>query len=238
MERLGEDIGGLVGAHGGGGDLVICSTTVTDLLYNREDLNSLFRAAVQRQCGMAVDQIISTYECASWGYALRSLSRHGGGGGRATVLAMDANLPHFEFWARDQVWGRSGHGTLVLSVDLKPGFEDDLVIGCAKPGQGLHAFARAVQKAAGTWENLRVFVPFLTPEMCPVLDRLPARKRVGSNLYETYGHCFGSDPRIGLGERKKSSPDDPVRDAVVGSFALNGCYCLARLTHQANGTEP
>ena len=232
VEELGVWVGDLARRHGAArgaepAPIVICSTTISDLLYDCDDLNRAFRCHVERESGAAVDQIISTYECASWGFALRYLARRGGG--PVTLIIMDVNLPHFAFWGRDQVWGRSGHGVAVLGLELAPGFAADFRVGCAAPGRGLFEFVRALQSSAEEAASAPIFVPFLTPAMRPVIERTTVCARVAPNLYDRYGHCFGSDPWIGLIDRLDGTPEARPERVVVGSFALNGYYCLAHV---------
>lgn len=189
-----------------------------------------FENAFHARCGHRLHGIVNAYLCAGWGFALRHLMRNTAL--RCVALCIvDLDLHDMEWQLEHPVIGRSGFGmsTLLFELPQHPARLPE----CGGPFAN-SAFSEFVMALRG--HRLRhgaalTFIPFTQPALYDTAQRVLAGKLLAPNRYDAWGHCFGSDPWIGLIEwRSTTEPatGQPLQTRVLaGAFGFNGYYTLS-----------
>jgi hypothetical protein len=214
-------------------DYIVCTTNLTPLVIGDPALSARFLDGIGRACGLRPAAILAAYECAGWGYALRFYARHTEAR-RVLVTIVDVDLHNYSLLTSDMYWGRSGYGATTLLLDLPRDEALNVVTGWAphtRTGWGNHirAFANLghaikIRQLAG--ERHFVSAPFLPPEVRQTLERIVASDRLFPNRLATYGHCFGSDPWIGVIEWLHANAPTGEEKVIVASLAHNGYHTM------------
>jgi len=207
---------------------VACSTGLSPNYSEFNEYNRLFRRRIYEKSGIEPTMYITSYECANWGYLLRYLQRQPDTQ-NILMLILDVNLPYFEASIYNAAWERSGFGLTILNLTLNPGPEDHLLLGHTKTENGYFEFLRGIKSFADKFPDLRLSMPFF-----PAAQRRLLAQSFGARAlpdrHDEYGHCFGSDPWIGLIRHLKADPSARRSDLITASFALGGYYCAARVS--------
>lgn len=206
-------------------DHYLCSTIV-DMCFSAGQVRWADLAA---QPG-APQTFVNAYECASWGYALRHAFRKRPEARFALVSILDANVHNFEFWVYNPNWEHSGFGITTLLVERDPAVPADLLTGYASGGNPMMEFAVAVRRAAQARGGTTLSMPFFPAHIGAMLSRVLDKTDRLPDLHPRFGHCFGSDPWVGLLAAHDAAPVDGERKFLACSLALNGYHCSASVT--------
>ena len=210
---------------------VICSTILSALLVDSDVLAAELAIGVRSKTkGWPQPMIVSAYECASWGYALRYLASRRCDGD-VVISIVDVDIHNFTHWERHSAWGASGFGVTSMWLDLAPTVADCIRAGAARSANGLMELGRAIVEFNGTVPaGVAVHAPFFPTATRSMLERVTTGVILAPDRHPQYGHCFGSDPWISLitdlMERGDAAADDTV---VLCSLALNGYFAIAGL---------
>jgi hypothetical protein len=214
-------------------DCVVCTTNLTPLVVGDPVLSTRFLDGIGRSCGLRPATILASYECAGWGYALRFYAQHTAAR-QVLVTIVDVDLHNYSTLTSDMYWGRSGYGVTTLLLELPIGEPLSIATGWAphtRTGWGNHirAFANlshAIKIRQLGGERHFVSAPFLPPEVRQTLERVVGADRLFPNRLGTYGHCFGSDPWIGVIEWVTGTPPTRGEKVIVASLAHNGYHTM------------
>ncbi len=186
----------------------------------------LLRAAAVSEAATPL-ALLSIYECAGWGYAIRFFEDFMTGPHLLVSIA-DADFHDLNKNLEDVRIGRLGFGltTLLLSVSPRQGAAAEPA--GPFPDGGLREFMRALRTRSESVDG-PTFIPFLKPELRELAERLVGRHQLSPNLHDAYGHCFGSDPWIGIMDWVAESALQAPRDVLAGTIAINGYYAVCRV---------
>ncbi len=205
---------------------IVCSTTLGETLsWTGLSWNSLQSIAGFKRFDGDFGVFVDAYECASWGYAIR-FARGVLGAQRVLLSIVDGNLLDLAYWKSSSDWGVSGFVSTQLALELGEVRESQCQTGfCAG---GMAEFAMHVRRAAGQAEEARVAIPFCPPRTRSMFARALKRSKLTEDLYYLHGHCFGSDPWMGIAYDNDQSPLS-AKIYLACSLALRGYFAIYRI---------
>lgn len=209
--------------------LFITSTIMSSSMIETGLENDLIVNHFERNMGLT-PIITCAYECAGWGYILRTALR-AGLTGRFMIVINDVNIPAHSYWTFNPYWGKSGFGITVITLDLSASDMDHLVVEAHERSYALRAFRTSLARQAADRPNAIVSSPFFPMPTSRVYRAIAKIPQELDNLHDEFGHCFGSDPWIGLIVNQAQST---TNEAVIGSLALNGYFSVAALQMDPN----
>lgn len=179
------------------------------------------------------DNFVSSYECASWGYCLRYAARELQPGEMVAISVLDINILNLGYWDANPNWGTSGFGlaTVILTLDG----DSDITCTIAKSVNAFGEFCLDMRSRAQADPEALLVPPFFPHDIASMYTKLVPEDRRTPNLTDHWGHCFGSDPWVGLIEQTRTTPDWPDRVYTATSVALNGYWVMARLRLARDG---
>ena len=205
-------------------EAVIVASTILDCrLTASAGTLAGFEAALQARAGRPLHGIVNAYLCAGWGFALRHAMRHTGLR-RLALCIIDVDLHDMQWQMEHPVIGRSGFGLSTLLFELPPAA---LQPQCAGPfgNSGFNEFVMALRAHGQRHGAMPTFMPFTQPALHATAQRVLHGVPLAPNRYDTWGHCFGSDPWIGLIE----APPTASTRVLAGAIGFNGYYTLCAI---------
>lgn len=193
----------------------------------------LLQPATQRPGVPRFDNFVLAYECASWGYCLRYAKRFLKPGECVAISVLDLNIFDLTYWDANPNWGQSGFG--LATVILRMSDQDTFDCRTAKSANGFGEFCLDLRRIAKEDAVSTLVPPYFPAEIAAMYTNLVPEDRRTENFAETWGHCFGSDPWVGLIIEAKAGRATPDRQFIATSVALNGYWALATLTLNPNG---
>ena len=211
---------------------VVCSTVLSGLcpqsVCSDTLLDGMQAAGIERPAAL-----LRAYECSGWGYALRFHALHTATR-RLLVSIVDADLHRSSMFDPAGPWGRSGFGVTALLFELPGQPLRNLAIGRSdrRPGtwgSDTRSFANlvhAVRQRRARADLSMIFVHFMVRHIRGALEHVVGTERISPNRFDSYGHCFGADPWIGIIEwqRTRCLPGPAV--VTAASLSNNGYYTL------------
>jgi hypothetical protein len=193
---------------------------------------------------------INTYECASWGYSLRYYLKQVPDSRYLLVSILDANVLRLNFWKQNENWGKSGFGlcTFLLEVDqdepaAKSGAKQDGLAGnspdnlitasCAVTYNSTPEFATIIRRMVTGKEDITLSLPFFPENIRQIFTRMLGSFKQLPDLHDRWGHCFGSDPWLSIINQGVTQGFQEPTKILACSIALNGYYCMAEVTANA-----
>jgi len=143
------------------------------------------------------------------------------------LCIVDLDLHHMEWQLEHPVIGRSGFGMSTLLFELPAGA--GLLPACGGPyaNSAFSEFVMALRAHRLHHGVAPTFIPFVQPGLYATAQRVLSGQALAPNRYDTWGHCFGSDPWIGLIEAAAADgPGVPSR-ILAGAFGFNGYYTVS-----------
>lgn len=206
----------------------LCSTVL-----NATSMDAWYsRPVLTQEIGRLVDcpppSGVLAYECASWAFILRRLQASKRPG-RILVQIADMDSKGFSFWGTNRIWGASGFGLSTLVFDYVPQDEPCVWTNAAETRNPVMDFARSVKFLAAGFPRDRVSLPYFPAVQFQSIERICSGMDLAPNRHADYGHCFGSDPWIGLIEGCRADPARRNRTWICASYALNGYFGMARV---------
>jgi hypothetical protein len=166
--------------------------------------------------------------CAGWGYALSYFLRHTDS--RLVMLSMVDVDTHDLAYHRNHVQiGKLGFAITTLLLELPVDRIDKVQTGGPFGGSAFKEFVLALRQHNDLHKPAVSFIPFFGPGLSSIAERIIGAANLGANRYEDYGHCFGSDPWIGIIEWLQSHPLDERINVSAGMVALSGYFALCDL---------
>ena len=189
---------------------------------------------------------INTYECASWGYSLRYYLKQVPDSRYLLVSILDANVLRLNFWKQNENWGKSGFGlcTFLLEVHsdesqaIQDGSEDNSVgnsitASCAATYNSTPEFATIIRRMVTGKDDITLALPFFPENIRQIFTRMLGGFKQLPDLHDRWGHCFGSDPWLSIINQGVTQGFQESTKILACSIALNGYYCMAEVTANA-----
>ena len=212
----------------------VVNSTIMNMCFTVGDFSlHRFRSMVATRMPSAVPAfILSAYECAGWGYSLRFCLKRFPNAQYVLVTILDANVYDFEFWLYNSNWEKSGFGCTTLLFEKNGPVGDELLVGSVRGNNSLMEFAFAVNRVARGDGGAVVALPCFPQRIFETLTKSLASFEILPNGHSEWGHCFGSDPWLGI---LKSRIDDGRNAAFIAcSLALNGYFCILKVRVHPN----
>jgi hypothetical protein len=204
----------------------VASTILDNSMTVSDEAVRRFGAALHAHGGHRLHGIVNAYLCAGWGYVLRHAMRNTALR-RVALCIVDLDLHHMEWQLEHPVIGRSGFGMSTLLFELPAGA--GLLPACGGPyaNSAFSEFVMALRAHRLHHGVAPTFIPFVQPGLYATAQRVLSGQALAPNRYDTWGHCFGSDPWIGLIEAAAAGgPGVPSR-ILAGAFGFNGYYTVS-----------
>lgn len=228
----GRQLAAAVAAHGQVPETTFVASTLLDPSVTTQPPALLrFCAAFEAASGQRLHGLVNAYLCAGWGFVLRHAMRNTRLR-RIALSIVDLDL-HDMAWQLDHpVIGRSGFGMSALLFDLPPARE--ALPGCGGPfaNSAFTEFVMALRTPRARHGLAPTFLPFTQPALHGTAERVLGADTLAPNRYARWGHCFGSDPWIGMIEWLATQPDEspaPTTRVLAGAIGFNGYYTVSAL---------
>ncbi len=206
---------------------LVCTTYLSMYLTGDVSMCNRLFDHIEAQQLPRPQALIQPYQCAGWGYALRYAGR-GGCAQRVVLTIADVDLHDLQGCRSHPLIGASGFGVTCVLIDLEEGAELPSCNG-PYPNSGFSEFLHAVRSQRRVHGCTPTFLPFLIPEMRTIAERLLGKDDLGANRHAAYGHCFGSDPWIGLLEWLQADKSGKENIVTLGAVAYDGYFTLGRV---------
>lgn len=244
---IASQIGAIVpGEAAGMADLILTSTVISGAFSGSQAVGRRLFDTIESGCGVRPIGHLHTYMCTGWGYALRWFSRHTDA--RLVMISIvDVDVHDMSYHRQHQHIGKLGFAITTLLVRLADDRRVTAETGGPYEESAFKEFIRAVRIHNARHTPSVTFIPFFGPGLSGIAAKVLGGEALGQNRHELYGHCFGSDPWIGLIEWVEANPlRDPV-NVTAGAVALSGYYTVCDLgvspqtlvgTRTVGGCEP
>lgn len=215
--------------------LNMIASTMLDLpLANRWMTWSKLRRSIEHGTVAVPTGFVNAYECATWGYLLRYAIARAAGKTHVLMTIVDVNVLDLTMWYQNENWGKSGFGIMSLLFRLpsrESTLENDtpsVTTAVARSGSAVGEFVVELRKLLSAEKNAILSGPFFSPSIYAMFDRVLPTDRLLPNLHDVYGHCFGSDPWLGLIVAAQSANHSIDQSTfLAASVALNGYWAIA-----------
>ncbi len=239
--RLGDEVGGNTrAALEAVGDTrvdrsYLCSTIIDLPLSGDAFDHARFAEAVQAHGPHLPQTFVNAYECSCWGYILRQVAQdvENEGTTRVMINIADVDVLNLTRWRANEAWGASGFGIMTLLLDLGSQARAQIATGSARTEQHVTEFVLATRKFVAETPELPLALPYLPQAVSGMFTRTLAPHDCLPNLNPELGHCFGSDPWVGIVRHRLGRPP-AVERYIATSIALHGYWTLARVRVPAN----
>jgi len=206
---------------------VLCSSYLPKILIDVPERVDRLLKRVAQVGGRRPLGLVQAYECASWGHVWQCQARHGTSRS-LTITVVDTCLYGFTHYASHPSVGASGFG--MTSVNLRLPDDDpagSIEVAGPYPDSGFKEFVRALRDRATRSASKRVMVPFFREDLGAIATRIVGAERTTRNRNTEHGHCFGSDPWIGLAADLTEGVVLPGDVVTLGTLAYNGYFAVA-----------
>ncbi len=205
----------------------VSSTLLSASLTSRTVAVHRFTRAFEAASGLRLHGIVSAYMCAGWGFVLRHALRHTAIR-RIAVCLVDLDLHDLSWHHEHPVIGRSGFGLSALLFDLPEARTALPECGGPHANSAFAELLMALRSHRQRHGLAPTFLPFTQPALHGMAERVLGAKTLTANRYATWGHCFGSDPWIGLIEWLAEAHTPPGR-VLVGAIGFNGYFTVSAI---------
>ena len=209
-------------------DLVLASTVVSGAFSGSQDIGRRLFDTIESGCGMCPIGHMHTYMCTGWGYALRWFSRHTDAR-LVMICIVDVDVHNMSYHRQHQHIGKLGFAITTLLVRLADDRQVTAETGGPYAESAFKEFIRAVRIHNARHTPAVTFIPFFGPGLSEIAAKVLDGGALGLNRHELYGHCFGSDPWIGLIEWVEANPLRAPVNVTAGAVALSGYYTVCDL---------
>jgi hypothetical protein len=206
-------------------DYMLSSTVISGAITGNPAVAGRLFDSMEAHCGARPLAFLHTYMCSGWGYALRYFSHHTDS--RLVMLSIvDVDVHNLQYHLSHPQLGQLGFGISTLLLSLPDSRVETAVTGGPYPDSAFKEFIRALRKHNAARRPAMTFVPFFRPSLAAIVTNTLGKLAVGENRHELDGHCFGSDPWIGIITWLQKYPLHAPVNITAGAVALNGYYTL------------
>lgn len=206
-------------------DLVLVSTVISGAFSGSAATAQQLFDVIESRCGMRPVALLHTYMCAGWGYALRWFSRHTDAR-RVMICIVDVDVHDLDYHRHHRQIGKLGFGITSILLYLANDRTITAVTGGPYAESAFKEFMRALKIHNMRHKPSLTFIPFFGPGLGEIAEKILGRENLGANRHEVYGHCFGSDPWIGIIEWVEANPLRYAVNVTAGAVALSGYFTL------------
>lgn len=227
---VGEQADRLINQTGIAIEQHLMTSTALAAPFNKGDLrwsdaSSMFADV----CRHPPRSLLNSYECSGWGYVLRYLDRITDGNRMVLVSIFDANIYEWDYWKVHYEWGTSGFGLGTLLIELAD-TPDALKVSNARSSNPIAEFAIEIRKQLQSNPDLIGALPFFPLVTQGIFNNTLKQFPRLPDLYEQWGHCFGSDPWLSIVlSRINGNPFGDVKRFLACSLAFSGYFSLAKV---------
>lgn len=239
VERLAEKLGDFAGRAVAGADDTafshyVCSSTL-DISCSGGWLDPVvLTRKIRARSGLAC-AYSNAMQCATWGFLVRQHLVNKPYVRNVLVSIVDANPLEMRFWENNASWGKTSYR--VTSVHLEIPYPDNaegqgerpadaITVGKCNPSVMLYDYALEIQKALTRHADHTIAVPYFEEKMRKGLKRSMNGHACLPDLYEDYGHLYGSDPWISIAMDRERADFDGSGVYLASSIASEGYFCF------------
>jgi hypothetical protein len=233
VDVIGRCVGAQVRAvippgHPGPIDLMLCSTVISGAVTGMSAVADRLFNVIEAECGQRPLAHLHTYECAGWGYALSYFLRHTES--RLVMLSMvDVDIHNLAYHRNHTHIGKLGFAITTLLLELPVDRIDKVRTGGPFGGSAFREFVLALREHNDLHKPTLSFIPFFGPGLSSIAERIIGTANLGVNRHDDYGHCFGSDPWIGIIEYLQRTALDKRINVSAGMVAISGYFALCNI---------
>jgi len=181
----------------------------------------------------AFDNLITGYECASWGYCLRYAFKDMNPGDMIAISILDINVMNISYWESNANWGNSGFGLATIVLTL--GEDNQIECHIAKSINAFGEFCLDLRRVSREQSGVMLVPPYFPSDIAAMYAKIVPQEQRTENLVDDWGHCFGADPWIGLIEEVARGCNWQDTTYFATSVALNGYWTYAKLKLNPKG---
>jgi len=209
-------------------DLMLCSTVISGAITGMTSISDRLFNVIESECRQRPLAHLHTYMCAGWGYALSYFLRHTDS--RLVMLSMvDVDVHDLAYHRAHTQIGKLGFAITTLLLGLPDDRIDKVRTGGPFGGSAFKEFVLALRQHNELHKPALSFIPFFGAGLSSIAERIIGAANLGVNRHDDYGHCFGSDPWIGIIEWLQRSPLRERVNVSAGMVALSGYFALCNV---------
>lgn len=214
------------------------STLSSHHLSDPDSSRDLYKRLIADRAGRWPSPAVNVYECTNWAFLLRDgleKSRAHGRQQRLLVQVVDCDVHGIEAAWKTRTYGHARFG--ILSMDIRinhRGRFGDIVIGSAPAAVSMMKFGSRLRAAARENGGAVVSPPFFPEPARGAFRKMISGMPSLPDHHDRFGHCFGSDPWIGIGLAHPALNSERPQAYLVASLALNGYHAIATVTVEGN----
>jgi hypothetical protein len=209
-------------------DLMLCSTVISGAITGMTSISDRLFDVIESECRQRPLAHLHTYMCAGWGYALSYFLRHTNS--RLVMLSMvDVDIHDLAYHRNHTQIGKLGFAITTLLLELPVDRIDKVRTGGPFGGSAFKEFVLALRQHNDLHKPTLSFIPFFGPGLSSIAERIIGVANLGANRHDDYGHCFGSDPWIGIIEWLQRTALDECINVSAGMVALSGYFALCNI---------
>jgi len=209
-------------------DLMLCSTVISGAITGMTAISERLFNVIESECRLRPLAHLHAYMCAGWGYALAYFLRHTDS--RLVMLSMvDVDIHDLAYHRNHTQIGKLGFAITTLLLGLPVDRIDKVRTGGPFGGSAFKEFVLALRQHNDLHKPTLSFIPFFGPGLSSIAERIIGTANLGVNRHDDYGHCFGSDPWIGIIEWLQRTPLDERINVSTGMVALSGYFALCNV---------
>ncbi len=206
-------------------DFMLSSTVASGAITGIPEVTTQLFDVIETGCGHRPMAFLHTYMCTGWGYALRYFSQHTDT--RFVLLSIvDVDIHDMNYHRRHAVIGKLGFGITTLLLRLPANRQVTAETGGPYSDSAFKELIRALKAHNARSKPALSFVPFFSANLGGLSETLLGKSNLGANRHDEYGHCFGSDPWIGLIEWLQQKPLSAPVNVTAAAVAFKGYYTL------------
>jgi hypothetical protein len=214
--------------HPGPIDLMLCSTVISSAVTGMTSISERLSEVIKSECQQRPVAHLHTYMCAGWGYALSYFLRYTDA--RLVMLSIvDVDLHDMAHHHHHVHIGKQGFAITTVLLELPLERIDKVRTGGPFGGSAFKEFVLALRQHNDLHKPTLSFIPFFGAALSSVAEKIIGVANLGANRHEDYGHCFGSDPWIGMIEWLQRTALDERINVSAGMVALSGYFALCNI---------
>lgn len=209
-------------------DLMLCSTVISGAITGMTAISDRLFNVIESECWQRPLAHLHTYMCAGWGYALSYFLRHTDS--RLVMLSMvDVDVHDLAYHRNHTQIGKLGFAITTLLLELPVERIGKVRTGGPFGGSAFKEFVLALRQHNDLHKPTLSFIPFFGQGLSSIAEKVIGAANLGVNRHDDYGHCFGSDPWIGIIEWLQRTPLDERINVSAGMVALSGYFALCNV---------
>jgi hypothetical protein len=212
---------------------IVSTTALSQVFHFRPALRERLMARIGALTGQRPDALLQAYLCTGWAFAIRAAAAHASGRPILITIA-DVDFHDLDHIREHPVIGEQGYGLTTLAFDLPTGGSPTCWVDGPFAHNGFRELVFALRNQQRQMGECSVFAPFLKSDLRRLIEISLPPDTLGPNLHASLGHCFGSDPWIGMIEALAVDTGMRGNSVLAGSFAYTGYIGFAAIELDVN----